>query len=321
MQDSTGMNGDQGRRRLPPWFKVRLSNGETFREIRSLIRQHRLHTVCSSAACPNRTECWNAGTATFMLLGDVCTRGCGFCNVRTGLPAAPDFDEPERVAAAVALLDLSYAVITSVTRDDLADGGAGIFAATITAVRKQSPECRVEVLIPDFQGSEEALETVLSAGPDVLNHNLETVLSLYGRVRPLADYQRSLQLLKRAKSRGFITKTGIMLGLGEGTDELRSVLRDLRRIDCDLLTLGQYLQPNKKALPVMKYYRPDEFEGLRAEGLALGFRQVAAGPLVRSSYHAGRHAEGLFAGIRPSAGVEPESPAITANERGFKHLP
>ncbi len=274
--------------RLPPWFKVRLTTSESFTKISSLVRDHRLHTVCRSAACPNRTECWNAGTATFLILGNVCTRGCRFCNVPKGIPEGIDRDEPDRVARAVEELNLRYAVITSVTRDDLADGGASFFAATIRAIRERTPRCRVETLIPDFQGDAGALMTVLDAGPAVLNHNLETVPSLYPRVRPQADYRRSMELLARAKNSAAVTKTGLMLGLGEGMDEVRSVLRDLRGIGCDILTLGQYLRPGKDHLPVEKYYRPDEFESLRDEALSMGFRRVIAGPLVRSSYRAGK---------------------------------
>jgi lipoic acid synthetase len=221
-----------------------------------------------------------------MILGNVCTRGCRFCNVPKGLPSGLDRDEPDRVADAVASLHLQYAVITSVTRDDLADGGASLFAETIKAIRARSPECRVEVLIPDFQGSETALRAVLDAKPDVLNHNLETVPSLYPLVRPQADYRRSLKLISRAGSFGFVTKTGLMLGLGEGTDEVLSVMNALRETGCSLLTLGQYLRPGKSHLRVEKYYHPDEFSRLREQALSLGFRHVAAGPLVRSSYHA-----------------------------------
>jgi len=268
---------------------VRLSTGSRFIKVRNRIREGALHTICESAACPNRNECWNAGTATFLILGDVCTRSCGFCNISSGRPDAPDHDEPERVAAAVEALGLDYAVVTSVTRDDLPDGGAAIFAATIHAVRARKPGCRVEVLIPDLHGLEDALKLVLDAGPDILNHNIETVPSLYPAVRSQADYERSLQLLRRAKSREAVTKTGLMLGLGEGTDEVRSVLKDLRNAGCDILTLGQYLQPTRKNLPVARYYRPGEFDALRNEALALGFSQVAAGPLVRSSYHAERY--------------------------------
>jgi lipoyl synthase len=273
-------------RRLPGWFKVRLSTNERYSAVRSLVRERNLRTVCESAACPNRNECWNAGTATFLILGDVCTRRCGFCNIPSGLPAEPDRDEPERVAGAVASLGLSYAVVTSVTRDDLPDGGAGLFADTIKAVRKCTPQCRVEVLIPDFQGSQQSLDTVLNASPDVLNHNIETVPSLYPRVRPHADYSRSLQLLRRAKDRGVVTKSGIMLGLGEGREEVRSALIDLHGTGCDMVTLGQYLQPSREHLSVQRYYRPEEFGSLRSIALDLGFRDVASGPLVRSSYRA-----------------------------------
>jgi lipoic acid synthetase len=273
--------------RLPPWFKVRLTTNERLTEVRKLVRNNRLHTVCSSAACPNQTECWNAGTATFMILGSVCTRGCAFCAVAKGVPQGPDLEEPDRVADAVAALKLKYAVVTSVTRDDLPDGGASLFAGTIRAIRAKTPACRVEVLIPDLQGSESALKTVLDASPDVLNHNLETVPALYARVRPRADYGRSLELLRKAGSCGAVTKTGLMLGLGEGMEEVRSVLKDLRSIGCDRLTLGQYLQPSREHLPVEKYYHPDEFAVMRGLALAMGFQQVASGPLVRSSYRAG----------------------------------
>lgn len=257
--------------------------------VRGLILANKLHTVCQSAACPNQTECWNEGTATFMVLGNLCTRGCRFCNVPKGAPQGLDRDEPDRVAAAVAALKLTYAVVTSVTRDDLIDGGAEIFARTIQAIRSKSPECRIEVLIPDFQGSEPSLRIVLDAKPDVLNHNLETVSSLYSRVRPQADYRRSLELLSRARARGAVTKTGLMLGLGEEREELLSVMRDVREGGCSILTLGQYLQPGKTHLNVEKYYHPDEFAELRDQALALGFRHVVAGPLVRSSYHAGKY--------------------------------
>ena len=274
------------KKRLPPWFKISLTTSEQYRSIKELIRTNKLHTVCQSAACPNQNECWNAGTATFMILGNVCTRGCRFCNVPKGIPSGIDRDEPARVARTVAELNLRYAVITSVTRDDLPDGGAEIFAATIKAIRNSSPDCRVEVLIPDFRGSAESLTTVLNASPDVLNHNLETTPSLYSRVRPQALYHRSLELLSRARQLGAITKTGLMLGLGEGRDEVMSVLHDLRGVDCQILTLGQYLQPGRNHLPVEKYYSPDEFTSFREEAMSLGFKHVVAGPLVRSSYHA-----------------------------------
>ncbi len=276
-------------KRLPPWFKIRLTANERLSDVRSLIRDNNLHTVCRSAACPNQTECWNAGTATFMILGNVCTRGCRFCSVPQGIPEGLDRDEPHRVARAVSSLKLNYVVITSVTRDDLPDGGASMFAETIKAVRAMKPGCRVEVLIPDFQGSEASLKTVLDANPHVLNHNVETVPSLYPRVRTHAGYQRSLELLKRAHRYGAITKTGLMLGLGETIDEVFSVLHDLRKMECSILTLGQYLQPGKNHLPIEKYYHPDEFDMLRHKALSLGFRYVVAGPLVRSSYHAEKY--------------------------------
>lgn len=277
------------KKRLPPWFKIRITANERSADVRRLIRDNKLHTVCKSAACPNQTECWNSGTATFMILGNVCTRGCRFCNVPKGTPQGLDMDEPVRVAEAVSVLNLRYAVVTSVARDDLSDGGAGIFASTLAAIRVKSPHCRVEVLIPDFQGSETSLQTLLKAGPDVLNHNLETVPSLYSRVRPQANYRRSLEVLARARDFGAVTKTGLMLGLGEGMDEVFSVLHDVRNADCSIVTLGQYLRPGKSNLPVEKYYNPDEFAAIRERALGMGFRQVAAGPLVRSSYHAGKY--------------------------------
>ncbi|HWR72079.1 MAG TPA: lipoyl synthase [Nitrospirota bacterium] len=272
--------------RLPSWLRTHRRVGETFLKVHGLLRRNRLDTVCRSAACPNRTECWSAGTATFLLLGPVCTRRCGFCSIPKGEPAGVDHDEPERIAATAGRMRLSYVVLTSVTRDDLPDGGAGHFQRTIEAVRRASPGCRVEVLIPDLQGSAKALDTVLSALPDVLNHNMETVPSLYERVRPQADYQRSLELLSRAKHLGFRTKSGIMLGLGEQGSEVRTVLQDLRMSGCDILTIGQYLQPSRTMLPVQRYVHPDEFVVLRREALAMGFQSVVAGPLARSSYHA-----------------------------------
>lgn len=274
-------------KRLPPWFRVGMSTNRRFFQVRNHIREGNLHTVCEGAACPNRNECWNSGTATFLILGDRCTRNCGFCNIQRGIPAPLDGSEPERIADMVALLGLDYAVVTSVTRDDLPDGGAGMFFDTVSAIRSRSPGCRVEVLIPDLQGSSVALGTVLASAPDIVNHNIETVPRLYPRVRPGADYGRSLQLLDRVKKRGFVTKSGIMLGLGEGMDEVRTVLQDLRLAGCEILTIGQYLQPSLNHLPVERYYRPEEFEQLRTEALDLGFHHVVSGPLVRSSYHAG----------------------------------
>lgn len=302
--DTAAWERNPSRRRLPPWFKVRLSTDARFRSVSSLIKDKKLNTVCTSAACPNQNECWSAGTATFMILGNVCTRGCRFCNVPKGRPEGVDREEPGRVGDAVAALKLNYTVVTSVTRDDLEDGGAGIFADTIRAIRTKSPECRVEVLIPDFKGSHDSLKTVLDAKPDVLNHNIETVPALYPRVRPQADYRRSIELLRRAKSYGVTTKTGLMLGLGEGIDDVRAVMGALRDSACDILTLGQYLQPNKAALPVEKYYHPDEFRMLRAEALSLGFLQVVSGPLVRSSYHADKYL--ISDSQAPSQFVDPE---------------
>ena len=281
-------------KRLPPWFKVRLTTSDQFTQVNSLIRANRLHTVCRSAACPNQIECWNAGTATFMILGNVCTRGCRFCNVPKGRPKGLDTEEPARVAEAVTALKLKYAVITSVTRDDLVDGGAGLFAETVRAIRAKSPDCQVEVLIPDFQGVEASLLTVLDSNPDVLNHNIETVPSLYTKVRPHADYLRSLQVLARSAKYDAITKTGLMLGLGERLDEVRKVMGDLQSIGCSILTLGQYLQPSRKHLSVEKYYRPDEFTMLRDEAMSMGFHRVAAGPRVRSSYHAERYGKTMI---------------------------
>ncbi len=278
--------------RLPPWFKIRLTTNDRLADVRSMVRDKDLNTVCVSASCPNRTECWNAGTTTFMILGNVCTRGCRFCGIPKGDPQDPDRDEPNRVARAVEYLNLNYAVITSVTRDDLFDGGASLFAATIKAIRKESPGCSIEVLVPDFRGSEHALTTVLEAAPDVLNHNIETVPALYRKVRPQADYRRSLELLARAKQHGSVTKSGVMLGLGETLEEVRSVMYDLCDTGCSIFTIGQYLRPGKDHLPVNKYYRPDEFASLRDEAMTMGFHHVASGPLVRSSYRAGEYRVG-----------------------------
>lgn len=277
-------------RRLPAWFRINLALQEGYRNVQHQIKKQRLHTVCQSARCPNRNECWNSGTATFLILGNLCTRGCRFCNVSKGAPSLPELDEPLRVAHAVSSLNLRYVVITSVTRDDLSDGGATTFAQTINAIRIKSPGCRVEVLIPDFQGSESALGIVLAASPDILNHNIETVPRLYSTVRPQADYRRSLDLLQKATIWGTTTKSGIMLGLGESIAEIRNVMRDLRRSGCDILTLGQYLQPNRSLHPVVRFYSPEVFASLREEALSLGFRRVVSGPLVRSSYHAAQNA-------------------------------
>lgn len=272
----------------PPWLKRRMPSGPSYEKVRGLLKGCHLHTVCQEAQCPNIWECFSHNTATFLILGSRCTRNCRFCAVETGFPQPPDPQEPQRVAQAAADLKLDFVVVTSVTRDDLPDGGAKWFAATIEAIRRQSPEIRVEVLIPDFKGDIQALETVLAAGPDVLNHNIETVSRLYPRVRPEADYRQSLELLARASNRAetLLTKSGLMLGLGEKEDELEQCLRDLRQVNCRLLTIGQYLQPSPAHLPVDRYVPPEEFEHWREKALEMGFLQVAAGPFVRSSYHA-----------------------------------
>jgi lipoic acid synthetase len=272
----------------PEWLRAPAPTGENYHDLKRLITDLRLHTVCESAACPNAGECWNHRTATFMILGNVCTRRCGFCAVQKGAPLAVDYDEPRRVAEAVAAMGLAYAVVTSVNRDDRKDGGAELFALTIDAIRTRIPGCRVEVLIPDFQGSHAAMDIVLDAAPDVLNHNTETVPRLYRQVRLGARYERSLDILAYAKRvRPEIpTKSGLMLGLGETGDEVLSVMRDLRGSEVDILTLGQYLRPSAKHLPVVRYVPPAEFAEYRTAGLEMGFRHVESGPLVRSSYHA-----------------------------------
>jgi lipoic acid synthetase len=277
---------DASRQRRPEWLKARIPAGENYARLNSIMETHKLHTVCQEARCPNMGECWNSGTATFMILGDVCTRSCGFCAVKTGKPLELDANEPARVAEAVRLLGLRHAVITSVNRDELYDGGSQIFAETIRQTKALNPKTTIEVLIPDFKGEEFALNIVLDAFPDILNHNTETVPRLYHLVRPQAHYLRTLQLLDRAKRRGFTTKTGLMLGIGERTEEVLEVMHDLRAIDCDILTLGQYLQPTKEHLPVDRFVHPDEFMMLKHRGLQMGFIHVESGPLVRSSYHA-----------------------------------
>ena len=274
------------RPRKPEWLKARVPGGENYSRLKNLIDKSRLHTVCEEARCPNMGECWNSGTATFMILGDTCTRSCGFCAVKTGRPEFLDRDEPRRVGEAVEVMKLRHAVVTSVNRDELFDGGAQIFAETIREIRSHVPACRVEVLIPDFQGSEAALDIVLDAQPDILNHNTETVPRLYKTVRPQAHYNRSLELLFRAKQKGFLTKSGLMLGLGETTEEVIDTMSDLREVGCDILTLGQYLQPTKSHLPIERYVHPDEFKVLKQRGIEMGFRYIESGPLVRSSYHA-----------------------------------
>ena len=272
----------------PEWVRAPAPVGENYREVQSLIGGLRLHTVCESAACPNVGECWNHRTATFMILGNVCTRRCGFCAVGKGAPLPVDEDEPARVAEAAAVLGLEYAVITSVNRDDRKDGGAALFASTIRAIRARLPGCQVEVLIPDFQGSHAAMDMVLDAAPDVLNHNIETVPRLYRQVRLGARYERSLEILAYAKRvrPSVPTKSGLMLGLGETIEEVLQAMRDLRAHHVDLLTIGQYLRPSPKHLPILRYATPEEFAELRRAGLEMGFAHVESGPLVRSSYHA-----------------------------------
>jgi len=273
----------------PDWLKVKLPSGETFHNLKKLIDSKSLHTVCEEARCPNMAECWNAGTATFMILGDTCTRSCGFCAVKTGRPSSLDIEEPLHVAEAVRAMKVKHAVITSVNRDELKDGGSIMFAETIREVRRLNPGTTIEVLIPDFKGKDESLDRILDAKPDILNHNTETVPSMYRIVRPQAKYQWSLKVLRRAKAAGFSTKTGIMLGLGESREELLQTMRDLAEEKVDILTLGQYLQPTKNHLPVHRFLHPDEFRELHDLGMEMGFRIVEAGPLVRSSYHAEKH--------------------------------
>ena len=272
----------------PDWLKVRAPGSPSYLRLKGLMRDLKLHTVCEEAQCPNIGECWNHGTATFMILGDVCTRACSYCAVAHGRPAAVDRDEPERVARAIHALDLNYVVITSVDRDDLADGGASIFADTICRTRARLPHCRIEVLIPDFQGNEDALRAVLDARPDVLNHNTETVPRLYRMARSGGRYPRTLELLARSRryAPAIPTKTGLMVGLGEERDEIVATLTDLRAVGCEILTLGQYLRPSTAHAPMVRYYHPDEFRDLKQVALDLGFVHVESGPLVRSSYHA-----------------------------------
>jgi lipoic acid synthetase len=274
--------------RRPDWLRVRLPGGPNYGDLKGIMRGLDLHTVCEEARCPNIGECWEARTATFMILGDTCTRACGFCAVKTGRPSVLDLGEPVRVAEAVERMGLKHAVITSVNRDELEDGGASIFAATIRQVRQRLPRCGIEVLIPDFEGNLEALASVMRARPDILNHNVETVPRLYPQVRPKARYQRSLDVLRQAKrlDATVFTKSGIMLGLGEEEDEVLQVFSDLRAHEVEILTVGQYLRPSLRHLPIVRYWTPDEFAGLKRKALRLGFRHVESGPLVRSSYHA-----------------------------------
>ncbi len=285
--------GPQVRQPKPSWLRARAPSGDNFHRLKQLARGMDLHTVCESAQCPNIGECWNHGTATFMLLGNICTRRCGFCAVPKGRPEAIDWDEPRRVAEAVTTLRLKHAVVTSVNRDDDNIGGARIFAETICEIRRMSPDCRIEVLIPDFQGMDEALRIVLDAAPDVLNHNTETVPRLYRAVRSGARYERTLRLLENAKniSPGIVTKSGVMVGLGETAAELVEVFRDLGARGVGILTIGQYLRPSRDHLPIARFYTPAEFDFLKEEALRFGFRHVESGPMVRSSYHAHEQTE------------------------------
>ena len=287
-------------RRLPEWLKVKAPGSMGYLELRQLVKSEGLNTVCEEAHCPNIGECWDRGTATFMVLGDICTRACSYCAVKTGAPNTLDLEEPARLAETVERLGLRYAVITSVDRDDLPDGGAFIFAQCINQIRKRLPSCKVEVLIPDFQGDVDALASVMDAKPDTLNHNIETVRRVFSRVRPKGDYDMSLELLSNAKrlDTEAVTKSGMMVGLGESWNEILETMQDLRAVDCDLLTIGQYLRPSDKHAPLARWYTPGEFEELRREGEQLGFRHVASGPLVRSSYHADeQHAAASGVGV------------------------
>lgn len=272
--------------RKPDWLRAKLPTSQSYKDVRELVDTHKLHTVCQSAQCPNMGECWSRGTATVMILGNVCTRSCTFCAVQTGRPTEFDLGEPARVADSVAKMGLKHAVITSVTRDDLKDGGASVWAATIRAIRHRCPDTTVEVLIPDFRGKTEPLDIVLDAKPDILNHNVETVQRLQRPVRKTATYDVSLGVLVHAKRRGFVTKSSIMLGMGESKEEIAQTMRDLRAVDCDIATLGQYLQPTPEHAPIDRWVTPEEFAEWKEYGLSIGFGVVESGPLVRSSYHA-----------------------------------
>jgi lipoyl synthase len=278
----------------PDWLKVKLPTGDNYSDVRNLMREKKLNTVCEEAKCPNIAECWNHRTATFMILGDTCTRSCGFCNVKLGLPTELDLDEPRRVVDAIKQLDLRHAVITSVNRDELEDGGSSIFKECVRLVREEKPDCTVEILIPDFKGDEKAFEIIMKYPPDILNHNLETVKRLYHAVRPQAKYERSLNLIKWFKSRGLKTKSGIMVGIGEKTEEVLDLMKDLYEHGCEIMTIGQYLQPTKVHLPVDRFVTPEEFRMYKEEGLKMGFKVVESSPLVRSSYHADQHARQIF---------------------------
>lgn len=297
--NSIGLESELPKRK-PDWLRVRMPAGSNYQRLKNLMREQGLHTVCEEAMCPNIGECWNRGTATFLLMGDICTRSCGFCHIKTGRPLALDEDEPRRVAESVLALNLRHCVLTSVNRDELPNGGAHIFANTIRQIRQRLPSCTIEVLIPDFKGSRAALKEVMDAQPEILNHNTETVPRLYRTVRPQANYQQSLRVLSGAKELdpGAITKSGIMVGLGETKEEVVAVMRDLREHQLDILTIGQYLRPSPLHLPVYRYVHPSEFQEFHDLGMEMGFRWVESGPLVRSSYHAEGQAEALAIPVR-----------------------
>ncbi|MGD8306423.1 MAG: lipoyl synthase [Ignavibacteria bacterium] len=285
-------NGSPGKR--PDWLKVKLPTGDNYSAVRDLMRDKKLNTVCEEARCPNIAECWNHRTATFMILGDVCTRSCGFCNVKLGMPSELDLDEPRRVVDSIKELNLKHAVITSVNRDELENGGAEIFTEIVRLTKEELTECTIEILIPDFKGEETAFEIIMQSPPDILNHNLETIKRLYHAVRPQARYDRSLELIGWFKSRGLKTKSGIMVGIGESKEEVIELMEDLFSAGCDILTIGQYLQPTKQHLPVDRFVMPQEFRFYKEEGLNMGFKIVESSPLVRSSYHADEHARAVF---------------------------
>ncbi|MDA3843077.1 MAG: lipoyl synthase [Candidatus Kapabacteria bacterium] len=287
---STEKNKSRPERR-PEWLKIKTPGGKNFSKIKTMMRSKSLHTVCEAARCPNISECWSCGTATFMVLGDQCSRSCRFCAIKTADPYTPDPDEPSKVAESVKMMKLRHAVITSVTRDDLPDGGSTFWAILIKKVREVNPDTTIEVLIPDFNGEHSDIMKIINANPDILNHNIETVPRIYSKVRPQADYQQSLDLLKLAAEKGMRTKSGIMVGLGEEKAEVIEVMKDLRAVGVKILTIGQYLQPNKELLPVSRFVHPDEFAEYREAGLAMGFEHVESAPLVRSSYHADNHVE------------------------------
>ncbi|HNS42885.1 MAG TPA: lipoyl synthase [Taishania sp.] len=293
MDSTKEIDGSKVRIKKPNWLRVKLPTGESYREVRSIVSEHKLHTICESGSCPNMGECWGEGTATFMILGNICTRSCGFCAVQTGKPDAVDEFEPGRVAHSVKLMNLKHAVITSVDRDDLKDGGSLIWAQTVRAIRAQSPGTTLETLIPDFAGKWENLQNVIDVAPEVVSHNLETVRRLTKAVRIQAKYDRSLEVLFRLKKGGMRTKSGIMLGLGESHEEIIETLDDLASVNVDIVTLGQYLQPTPKHLPVAEFVTPERFAEYRDYALKLGFKYVESGPLVRSSYHAEKHVADL----------------------------